>query len=76
MGLVCYYWIFAAILRRAWRYRRQVRESGLAFAVAAAVSLLMFDYGAVSYNASGIIITVVLSGRLLSDRFLEESPRL
>lgn len=75
VGFLLYYSMYAWILRRAWKVRRKASQSALAFAVGVAVSLFIYEYGAVSYDSTSNIIMIVLGSRLLSERFLKmEEP--
>ena len=58
--LVLYYWIFWKILRRCIK-NKDIPVSFKAFAMASVISMLLFDYGAVTYNSTPQMIMLMMA---------------
>ena len=58
--LAVYYWMPVSILRQAF-LQKKIDLKYRAFAIAAVLSLLAFDYGAVDYNVTSIVIMFMMA---------------
>lgn len=70
---IAYYWIYYKIFRTA-KSAIKVDNSFKAFAVATAASMLVFDYGAVSYSLAAVQMMLMLSIKVLT--FKESSQEI
>lgn len=63
-----YYFLFIICFKKIWKYRKKMNTKYLAFSFATLLCVIIFEYGAVTYNLTNIHIMLCLAAKLLEIR--------
>lgn len=65
IGFVLYYWYYVRMILTAWKGKDYIPQKTRAFVIAAVLSMLFYEYGAINYTSTSTMILLCLISIML-----------